>query len=241
MANTYGAHIFKQRSVGEREEVKIKLFGADGEPLDLAGGGSGDSELMHESFTDDMSAFVADASQGSLSSLNGLVLENGMLHSTDANDHSFHAKDVLYDDGMQIIKIYPSANALIAVIKYISDTRWYSLQYMPGASQLGMYYSTEDGLNQVLSSSIGAPGAANGPIYLTLTTDGRNVQGASYYVDPRSGARPYSFGDARIPDAAAARLAVPGAPGIRFTGYSSGYANPGVNSRLDEWICKTYR
>lgn len=35
MGNTYGAHIFKQRQVGEREEVKIKLFLPDGTPLDL--------------------------------------------------------------------------------------------------------------------------------------------------------------------------------------------------------------
>ena len=33
MSNTYGAHIFKQASVGEREEVKIKLFMPDGSPI----------------------------------------------------------------------------------------------------------------------------------------------------------------------------------------------------------------
>lgn len=30
---TYKAHIFKQRQIGAREEVRIKLFSADGEPL----------------------------------------------------------------------------------------------------------------------------------------------------------------------------------------------------------------
>jgi len=36
--STYKAHIFKQRNVGEREEVKIKIFGPDGSELDLGGG-----------------------------------------------------------------------------------------------------------------------------------------------------------------------------------------------------------
>jgi len=39
MANTFDAHIFKQRNVGEREEVRVKIFGPDGNPLDLAAGG----------------------------------------------------------------------------------------------------------------------------------------------------------------------------------------------------------
>jgi hypothetical protein len=49
--NTYRAHIFKERNVGEREEVKLKIFGPDGSPIDLTGvggngGGGGDSETM---------------------------------------------------------------------------------------------------------------------------------------------------------------------------------------------------
>lgn len=35
MGNTFGAHIFKRKSVGEREEVTIKLFKPDGSPLDV--------------------------------------------------------------------------------------------------------------------------------------------------------------------------------------------------------------
>ena len=35
---TYKAHIFKQRKVGEREEVKLKLFNPDGTLIDLGGG-----------------------------------------------------------------------------------------------------------------------------------------------------------------------------------------------------------
>lgn len=35
MGNTFGAHIFKRASVGEREEVTIKLFKPDGTPLYL--------------------------------------------------------------------------------------------------------------------------------------------------------------------------------------------------------------
>lgn len=41
--STYRAHIFKQRQVGEREEVKIKFFDADGSPLDLGGGAPSES------------------------------------------------------------------------------------------------------------------------------------------------------------------------------------------------------
>ena len=41
--STYKAHIFKERNVGEREEVKLKIFGPDGSPLDLVGGGGGGS------------------------------------------------------------------------------------------------------------------------------------------------------------------------------------------------------
>jgi len=37
----YKAHIFRQRQVGEREEVKLKIFGPDGTPIDLGGGGGG--------------------------------------------------------------------------------------------------------------------------------------------------------------------------------------------------------
>jgi hypothetical protein len=35
MGNTFGAHLFKRRSVGEREEVTIKLFKMDGTPLNV--------------------------------------------------------------------------------------------------------------------------------------------------------------------------------------------------------------
>lgn len=41
MSNTYGAHIFKRRQVGEREEVKIKLFNPDGSPLILGSPSAG--------------------------------------------------------------------------------------------------------------------------------------------------------------------------------------------------------
>jgi hypothetical protein len=42
MPNVFNAHIFKQQQLGDREEVRIKIFGPDGEPLDLSslGGGS---------------------------------------------------------------------------------------------------------------------------------------------------------------------------------------------------------
>lgn len=36
---TYRAHIFKQKSVGPREEIKLKLFMPDGTPVELGGGG----------------------------------------------------------------------------------------------------------------------------------------------------------------------------------------------------------
>lgn len=39
VVSTYKAHIFKQRNVGAREEVKLKIFGPDGTPLDLGVGG----------------------------------------------------------------------------------------------------------------------------------------------------------------------------------------------------------
>jgi hypothetical protein len=39
--STLRAHIFKRRSVGEREEVDIKLFNRDGSPVVLGGGGGG--------------------------------------------------------------------------------------------------------------------------------------------------------------------------------------------------------
>lgn len=48
MGNLFNAHIFKRRSVGAREEVQLKVFGQDGEPIDLSaiggGGGGGGSE-----------------------------------------------------------------------------------------------------------------------------------------------------------------------------------------------------
>lgn len=44
--STYKAHIFKQRNVGEREEVKIKLFNSDGTPLLLGGGGGSDEAKL---------------------------------------------------------------------------------------------------------------------------------------------------------------------------------------------------
>lgn len=42
--STYKAHIFKQRNVGHREEVKLKLFMPDGTPIDLSGSGGGGSD-----------------------------------------------------------------------------------------------------------------------------------------------------------------------------------------------------
>lgn len=46
MSNTFGAHIFKRRSVGEREEVTIKLFNADGSPFEGGGGGADLSQAV---------------------------------------------------------------------------------------------------------------------------------------------------------------------------------------------------
>ena len=39
MGNMVNAHIFKHRQVGEREEVRLKLFDLDGNPVDLSGSG----------------------------------------------------------------------------------------------------------------------------------------------------------------------------------------------------------
>lgn len=39
MTTVYRAHIFKERSVGEREEVRLKIFGPNGAPLNLSSGG----------------------------------------------------------------------------------------------------------------------------------------------------------------------------------------------------------
>lgn len=39
MSNTFFAHIFKRRSVGERQEVIIKLFNKDHTPFDVTAGG----------------------------------------------------------------------------------------------------------------------------------------------------------------------------------------------------------
>jgi hypothetical protein len=241
MSSTFKAHIFKQRQVGEREEVRLKIFGPDGEPLDLGSEASSDPlVLLDEKFDTDLSAYVANSTQGVATSLNGLVVADGMMHTTDANDHTFHAPAVSYVDGTQIFKIWPNGYSLIGVMKRISDQRWLLLQYMPGSNTFGMYYSTEDGINQVLANNFGSP-PTNGPVYLVMTTDGQNVHGASYLVDPRSGARPYSAADARIPNDVASRLVAPGNPGVRFTGYSGGYFNPGVSQKLDEWICKLNR
>lgn len=35
MGNTYRAHIFKVRQLGQREEVKLKLFDMDDNPIDV--------------------------------------------------------------------------------------------------------------------------------------------------------------------------------------------------------------
>lgn len=43
--STYKAHIFKQRNVGPREEVKLKLFNLDGSPA-VFGGGAFDAARM---------------------------------------------------------------------------------------------------------------------------------------------------------------------------------------------------
>lgn len=49
MFSVFNAHIFKQRTVGEREEVKLKIFGPNGQPFDLTnlgGGGEGSTTKM---------------------------------------------------------------------------------------------------------------------------------------------------------------------------------------------------
>lgn len=38
MSETYNAHIFRRRKVGEREEVRMRLFGEDGSPLEIPTG-----------------------------------------------------------------------------------------------------------------------------------------------------------------------------------------------------------
>jgi hypothetical protein len=44
MGNMFNAHIFRRRSVGEREEVRLKLFNLDGTPFEGGGGAAGPSE-----------------------------------------------------------------------------------------------------------------------------------------------------------------------------------------------------
>lgn len=41
MGNLFKAHIFKERTRGPREEVKLKLFNLDGSPAEIGGGGDG--------------------------------------------------------------------------------------------------------------------------------------------------------------------------------------------------------
>ena len=78
MANSFRAHIFKQRNVGEREEVRIKFFNADGSPADLGGGGGGepsgpvlDAGAMH---------FRADWVSGEDYKANDVVFEGDKVH-----------------------------------------------------------------------------------------------------------------------------------------------------------------
>lgn len=54
VVSTYKAHIFKHRNVGEREEVKLKIFGPDGEELDLTGGGGGGAGPESEPLPNDL-------------------------------------------------------------------------------------------------------------------------------------------------------------------------------------------
>lgn len=83
--STYNAHIFKQRNVGEREEVKLKIFGPDGVPLDLGAGGDGGSVVYFEGQTDLMGPIPGDESffmditfdSGVVDHLVGMTIEDG--------------------------------------------------------------------------------------------------------------------------------------------------------------------
>jgi hypothetical protein len=46
MGNLFKAHIFRDRKVGNREEVTLKLFNKDGTPLDLNGGSEAPTGAM---------------------------------------------------------------------------------------------------------------------------------------------------------------------------------------------------
>ena len=46
MANEFHAHMFRRRNLGEREEVKLKLFDKEGNPADLSGGGDQKVEVV---------------------------------------------------------------------------------------------------------------------------------------------------------------------------------------------------
>lgn len=237
MGNTYGAHIFKRASVGEREEVTIKLFKPDGTPLDLEGGTGPDdpgvpssSDLLYEKFNGDLSAYVPNHIIDPSSSLVGLEVSDGSLHVTDGNEHAFHHPDISYKNGTQIIKIYPLAASTIGIIKYISDTVYILLHYAQVSSVLQLYYNMGAG-GVAIGSGMALPTVAQVPIYLALSVDGSNVFGASYLLDPRSGATPFSSASARIPSEAESALSVAGHPGVRFI---SGGA-PREGQRMDEW------
>ena len=81
MGNLFDAHIFKRRSIGEREEVKLKMFNLDGSPLEVGGGEPApDPTAMH---------FRGAWASGEDYNPSDVVLESGSVWvSTDTIENS---------------------------------------------------------------------------------------------------------------------------------------------------------
>jgi len=208
---------------------------ADAEWVDPPEGGGGGGEaayIFRETFDTDLSMYVPDLQQVVETDFEDLVVEDGAMYQTGAVDHTFHAIDGEFVNGIMVAKVMPSDTMMLSVVKWIDDENWIMLQYLRHHDALQLYYTVGGELTNLVTLNEPSDG---GPLYFALGIDGQNVFGAAYYADPRSGAPPYYSVYDRIEDADAAALVdIPGRAGLRFGGYSSGFVDPGEDYKLLE-------
>jgi hypothetical protein len=114
MASTYRAHIFKQRQVGEREEVKIKFFNADGTSLELDGNSSSPSD-------------------GGSTSTGAMIWKGLWLPG-----HDFNANDVVQYDAGDGLKTYIYTEDVSSGMPAINDIEGHPVTNFWGANQTEM-------------------------------------------------------------------------------------------------------
>lgn len=200
-------------------------------PAPSGGGGSGVVVLHSDDFSDPATLSGYTAVNGT--SLTGASISGGLLGTT-ATNLNFIKTGVLFEKGVQAIKIIPQSDFIVELmLKYIDATHYVFAQWMGRGNMMYIYELIGTTFTQRSAVSFGVNSGE--PLWLIARFDGNRFIQEARLLDPRLGGTPDNIARTSLLGLSTFGVGTFGNPGLRLGGWngSSVIAN---TVKIDEWI-----